>query len=271
MSERFKQELSGVPRTMLITTRARVEEHRRENGLIEDPKVSEWWQYLTWDTELDSFYQNSLVQLGIVVRSKIIDRITEKHLSNHPDAVAIELGAGLSTRCDRVGQECSCWLYLDLPAVTDLRHQLDTESDCHRFLSYSTLDFDWMDEVPECNPESLLIIAEGLLMYFELREVKNLVNRLQERFPGATLVFDAVGFSSKSKGAKQLASLGAPLKWFIKNEKDIEALGLSLVQVKSLVQENCRYPSRIGIYRWVPWISKLPFLRNASLIAETKI
>ena len=270
MSNQSNQALTGVPRTMLMTTRARVEEHQREDGFLEDPKVAEWWQYLTWDAELNDYY-NPIAQLSWVVRSKICDRITEKHINNHPDAVVIELGAGLSTRYYRVGQNCVCWLDLDLPAITNLRRQLDTESENHRFLSYSALDFNWMNEIPECNPESLLIIAEGLLMYFKREQVRDFVDRLQENFSGATLVFDAVGFSPKSKGAKQLASLGAPLKWFIKNEQDIEALGLNLVEVKSLVQENCRYPNRIGIYRWIPWLSKLPFLRNASLIVETRV
>ena len=238
MSNLSSLKLKGVPRTMLITTRARVEEHQRENGLIDDPKVVEWWQYLTWDAALDGFYNNPITQLAIVVRSKLIDRITEKHLINHPDAVVIELGAGLSTRYYRVDRDCLCWLDLDLPAITDLRRQLDTESENHRFLSYSALDFNWIDEIPKCNPESLLIIAEGLLMYFEPEGIREFCDRLKESFPGATLCFDAVGFSPQSKGAKQLASLGAPLKWFIKNERDVEALGLSLVQVKSLVQEN---------------------------------
>lgn len=270
MANSSEQKSTGVPRTMLMTTRARVEEHQREDGLLQDPKVTEWWQSLTWDSALDSYY-NSLAQLSWVVRCKICDDFTKKHFENHPDAIVIELGAGLSTRYYRIGQNCRYWLDLDLPEVTNLRRQLDTETEQHRFLSYSVMDLTWIDQIPDCNPESLLIIAEGLLMYFEVEQVQNLINCLKQHFPGATLAFDAIGFSSKSKGAKTLANLGAPLKWFIKNERDIEALGLSLIQVKSLVQENCRHPNRIGFYRWIPWISKLPSIRNASLIVETQV
>ena len=108
-------------------------------------------------------------------------------------------------------------------------------------------------------------------MYFEPDQVRALVDRLRQQFPEATLVFDTLGSSPQSKGAKQLAQLGAPLKWFIKNERDVEAMGLSLVQVRSLIQENCRYPHRIGVYRWIPWISKLPPIRNAGLILETTL
>ena len=128
-----------------------------------------------------------------------------------------------------------------------------------------------MDKIPETAPQNLLIIAEGLLMYFEASQVQEFINQLSLKFSGATLVFDALGTSQKSMGAKKLAQLGAPLKWFIKNEEDIAAMGLSVVKVLSLIEENSQYRDRIGIYRWFPWISKLPPLRNACLILETKI
>ncbi|MEM9267000.1 MAG: class I SAM-dependent methyltransferase, partial [Cyanobacteria bacterium P01_F01_bin.13] len=144
-------------------------------------------------------------------------------------------------------------------------------TDHHRFLSRSVMDFSWTDELPPCPTTSLLIMAEGLLMYFEVGQVQALIDQLRQRFPGATLALDVIGGSRQSKSAKQLAQLNAPLKWFIKNEQDVAAMGLSLVQVRSLIQENCRYPERIGFYRWVPWLSKLPAIRNASLILETTL
>ncbi|MEM6519687.1 MAG: class I SAM-dependent methyltransferase [Cyanobacteria bacterium P01_C01_bin.70] len=262
--------LAGVPRTMLMTTRARVEEHQNPDGIFRDPVVAEWWRSLTWDPELDGFY-TSLAQLSWAVRAQIFDQITQRHLAAHADAVVVELGAGLSTRYHRIGQNCRTWIDLDLPEVTTLRQQLDTATDHHRFLSRSVMDFSWMEELPEGPPTSLLIMAEGLLMYFEASQVQSLVDQLKQRFPGATFVLDVVGGSPKSKGAQQLAQLNAPLRWFVKNEQDVAAMGLSLVQVRSLVQENCGYPERIGFYRWVPWLSKLPAIRNASLILETTL
>jgi len=265
-----KTELTGVPRTALMTTRARVEEHQRPDAIFRDPKVLEWWQSLTWDKALDIFY-TPMAQLTWAVRANLFDQITQQHLTRHENAVVIELGAGLSTRYHRIGQGCYRWIDLDLPDITTLRRQLDTETEQHRFLDRSALDFGWMDEIPDCPLEKLLIIAEGLLMYFEVTQIQALIHQLRQKFPGATLVFDAFGSSPKSKGAKQLARLGAPLRWFIKNEWNVAAMGLNVVQVRSLTQENCRYPHRIGIYRWIPWVSKLPPIRNAALVLETTL
>ena len=263
-------QLTGVPRTMLMTTRARVDEHQRPDSIFRDPVVAEWWRSLTWDPELDRFY-SAIAQLSWAVRAHLFDQITQRHLAKHPNAIVIELGAGLSTRYHRIGQGCQTWIDLDLPEVTRLRQQLDTATEHHRFLSKSVMDFSWMDELPASNPEHLLVIAEGLLMYFEPHQVQTLIQQLQQRFTGATLAFDVVGGTTQNKGAKYLAQLNAPLKWFVKNEQEIAAMGLPLVTVQSLIQENCRYPDRIGVYRWVPWLSKLPSIRNASLILETTL
>lgn len=262
--------LSGVPRTMLLTTRARVDEHQRPNGIFRDPKVAAWWPALRWDTALDAMYRPN-AQLTWAVRAHLIDQVVQRHLSTYADAVVVELGAGLSTRFYRVGQRCRHWLELDLPEVTALRRRLDTESDQHRFISASALDFAWMDQVPTNSPKALLIIAEGLLMYFKPAQVQALVGQLRQQFPGATLTFDALGNVGKASGNRWLAQLGAPLKWSIADERDVAALGLTVVDVRSLIQENCRYRDRIGLFGWVPWLSQLPPLRNAGLVVEARL
>lgn len=270
MSSQLKSQLTGIPRTMLMTTRARVEEHQRVDAIFHDPQVLEWWPRLKWDVELDSFY-TPIAQLTWAVRAHIFDQITQSHLARYRDAVAIELGAGLSTRYYRVGHDYQCWMELDLPAVTEIRRQLDTETDSHRFISQSVMDMSWMNQLPSGPSERLLIIAEGLLMYFDISQIQAFIHQLRQQFPGATLVFDAIGSSPKSKGARQLAQLGAPLQWFITDEQAIAAMGLSLLQVQSLIQENCRYPQRIGFYRWVPWLSKLPSIRKSALVFTTTL
>jgi O-methyltransferase involved in polyketide biosynthesis len=270
MSNQLKQQLTGIPRTMLLTTRSRVDEHQQPNKLFSDPTVVEWWQFLTWDSVLDPMY-NPVGQFAWANRAYIIDRLVKKHLQQHPDAIVVELGAGLSTRYYRVGETCNHWFELDLPEITDLRCQIDTESESHSFISSSALDFSWMNQLPTTASEKILFIAEGLLMYFQREQVEQLIEQLNRGFSGATFVFDVVGGITKGKTAKFLASIGAPLQWFVKDEQDVVEMGLTLVEVRSLVQETCRYPTRIVIYRWIPWISKLPPIRNAGLILETKI
>jgi len=262
--------LSGVPRTLMLTTRARVDEYHRPDGILRDPIVADWWRSLSWDASLDKLY-TPLTQLCWAVRAHLIDEIVQRHLAVHPQAVIVELGAGLSTRYYRVGQSSQCWLELDLPETIALRSRFDTESDHHRFLPVSALAFNWLDEVPACPPDSLLIIAEGLFMYLPPDDLQILITKLKQRFLGATLVFDAVGGITRGQTARQLSALNAPLQWFIHNEHDLPKLGLSLVETRSLIQEMSHYRDRIGAFRWVPWLCQLPPVRNASLLLETRL
>jgi len=263
-------QLTGVPRTMLMTTWARVEEHQRPDAIFRDPQAAKWWQSLAWDRELDSYYTWQ-ARLAWVVRANQLDLVAKRHLDKYPDAVVVELGSGLSTRFYRVGQDCSCWIELDLPEVTELRRQLDTETAQHRFLSYSALDFSWMDEIPPQSPQSILFIAEGLLMYFTASQVQQLIAQMRQRFPGGSLTFDVVGGMTKGKEAKKLAQLGAPLQWFVDCDRDVTNLGLTVLQVSPLLQLFKMHPERLGYWSWFGWLTKLPALRNASLILETQL
>ena len=199
-----KYPLSGVPRTLLFTLRARADEQTHAAPLFSDPLAVQWSQSLPWDEELKAIYRSPL-QIVFAVRAYHYDRLVSRHIASHPQAVVVELGAGLSTRYQRIGSNAYRWLDLDLPAVTDLRRQLDAETERHQFISKSVLDFSWLDAVPEVSSENILFLAEGLLMYLEPREVREIINRLRSRFPGATLLADVLGhiIAKGGRGAKQ--------------------------------------------------------------------
>lgn len=261
--------LIGVPRTLLFTLRARAEEDVRADALFRDPHAAEWFQSLPWDAGLETWYGWSY-QVGISVRTKLVDNIAAQHIATHPNSLVVELGSGLSSRYYRVGEGKTQWIELDLPEVVDIRLALDTQTSQHRFLAASVLDWAWMNEIPDVLPEDILFIAEGLFYYFEESEVKQLVRRLRERFAGATLAFDIGGIGFKQWNSQPAARLGAPIKWFVKDERDVAALGLSLVKVLPLFSS---YPKRWGLIPWLYWW--LPFcrsfLRNFCLILETRL
>ena len=64
---------------MLMTARARVEEHQHPKGIFRDPVVAEWWRSLTWDPELNRVY-SSIAQLSWAVRAHLFDQIAQHQL-----------------------------------------------------------------------------------------------------------------------------------------------------------------------------------------------
>ena len=270
MSEKVN-ELTGVPRTLLLPLRGRADEQAHPHPLFQDPLAVEWLKLVGWDRELDALYPKGNKAFSIVaaIRTYHHDQIASCHIANHSHPVVVELGAGLSSRFHRIGQNAYRWLELDLPVVTKLRHQLDIQTQQHQFISASVMDFDWIDTLPNVAPENILFIAEGLLMYLEVNEVQQLISVMRSRFPGATLDLEVVGRSAILSN-KIFTQIGAPLKWFVKNEEDLTTMGLQVVNSWSMYQ--------LYLERW-PWYWKLllelltqfPYFRNTYLIVETKL
>ncbi len=263
--------LTGVPRTLLLPLRGRADEQAHSRPLFQDPLAVEWLKLVGWDRELDPFYSKfrKSISIGFAIRTYHHDQIASRHIANHSHPVVVELGAGLSSRFHRIGQNAYRWLELDLPVVTKLRHQLDTQTQQHQFISASVMDFDWMDTLPKVPPENILFIAEGLLMYLEVNEIQQLISVMHSRFPGATLDLEVVGPSAKIS-SKIFTQIGAPLKCFLKNQEELTAMGLQVVNSWSIYQ--------LYLERWPwPWklllrfLTQFSYFRNTYLIVETKL
>ncbi len=171
--------LTGVPRTLLLPLRGRAEEQAHPHPLFQDPLAVEWLKLVGWDRELDELYSKATSKASsivVAIRTYHHDQIASRHIAKHSHPVVVELGAGLSSRFHRIGKNAHHWFELDLPVVTELRSKLDTQTQQHQFISASVMDFDWMDTLPKVAPENILFIAEGLLMYLEVNEVKQLIS-----------------------------------------------------------------------------------------------
>ncbi|MEM9220342.1 MAG: class I SAM-dependent methyltransferase [Cyanobacteria bacterium P01_F01_bin.150] len=266
-----KTQLSGVPKTLLLPLKARAEEQASPTSIIDDPLSVEWLKYLSWDQDLENFYQRmgQIGQTAVAIRTYHHDQIASRHIANCSHPVVVELGVGFSSRFHRVGQQVERWLSLDLSNVIDLRRQIDPENNKHQYIASSVLDLSWMDKIPNVAPKNILFIAEGLLPYFEISQIQQLSAKMKERFSGALLDMEVVGNAVKLS-KKSFEKLDAPIKWHVKNEQDVVNLGIKLLNVSSLYQLYPQYwPTKYRLLLKI--LTKIPYYRNAYLIIETKL
>ncbi len=81
------------------------------------------------------------------------------------------------------------WYDLDLPEAIALRKQFLEESERNTFLEMSLFDDKRIDIVLS-HKKPILIISEGVLMYFGEQEIQDLFHKICKRFYKATVVFD---------------------------------------------------------------------------------
>lgn len=176
----------------------------------------------------------------IWMRAKQIDLYTREFLREHPASRVIHLGCGLDARFDRLDNGNLVWHDLDMPDVIELRRKFFEETDRYHMIASSVTDLGWIETVQSAGDRPTLVIAEGLLMYLSEDEVRALVLRLREAFPGCLLVCDAFSTMTAKRAAAHpsLKRTGAVIGWGIDDPRDMErwADGIRLIEEWSFSQ-----------------------------------
>lgn len=250
--------LTGIPETMLIPLWARAVETDGPNSIVKDYKAKEIVSQIDYDFK--KFKKAKLSQLGVSIRTMLLDRAVTIFLDDNPGCIIINLGAGLDTRRDRLQTADCTWYELDLPEVIDIRRGFFSENDAYHFVEKSMFDYSWMDDI-NYDPKSVLIIAEGLFMYFGENELKELMDMIVNRFPGAQMLIEIMGpaIVGKSKKHDSLSKIeNAPeFKWGLKKTEDLLHWNSSI----NIFNEWCYFDyhkKRAGL---MGYLVRLPFIR----------
>lgn len=175
--------LGDVKETALIPLAVRANESKRKHARIHDPKAVEIIEALGIDTRnLDRLVTHECV----VARTILFDDLTRTFIRNYPDAVCINLGCGLDDRFSRVDNGQILWYNVDLPDSIEVRKKVFGESDRERMIGCSVLDRHWSDSIPEEKP--VIVVAEGLLMYFSKDQVASILKSLTAGFSQGVLL-----------------------------------------------------------------------------------
>jgi O-methyltransferase involved in polyketide biosynthesis len=178
--------IGGVSETMLWALHNRATEARRPDAILIDPDSIRIHAAIDYD--FTRHFGNPTGTLA--ARAAAIDNALKHWIKLHPNGTVVSLGEGLETQVRRVDNGRVHWLSVDLPAAIRLREQFLPPTERRRHLAVSALDLRWMSEVEPSR--GVFIVAQGLLMYLQPTQVRDLLTAIAERFPAADLVFDAV-------------------------------------------------------------------------------
>jgi O-methyltransferase involved in polyketide biosynthesis len=178
--------LTGIPETMLWPLYNRAVESRRKNALLRDDKAVQIADAIKYPFE-EHFGAPDQIH---VLRALRFDEQIRLFLKEYPDATVVALGDGLETEFWRVDNGRMKWLSVDLSESIEIRRRFLPDSERHRNLVCSALDLTWMDDVDPAR--GVLVTAQGLLMYFEPDQVRDLISAIAQRFPGGWMLFDVI-------------------------------------------------------------------------------
>ncbi|MGV0027000.1 class I SAM-dependent methyltransferase [Phormidesmis priestleyi] len=262
--------LGTIQETLLITLWARAVEAQKADPILKDLKSIEIMEQIDYDFSKLETAKGS--QTGVCLRGLELDRWVKAFLADHPDGLVVEIGSGLNTRFERVDNGRVRWFDLDMPDSMKVRSRFFEESDRRTFIAASVLDSGWVEAVKAIN-KSIFFVAEGVLMYFTEKQVKQLFALLVEHFPGCYFAFDSMSpFMIKNQRFHDsIKYFQAKFEWGIENISDIQTWDsrYQVLEVTPYRKLSSKYYWRIGLLNGIMFM--FPPFSNMYRLCLTKL
>jgi O-methyltransferase involved in polyketide biosynthesis len=238
--------------SLWLTLCCRALDNRRPSPILGDAMADQIVRTSGYDYERLKIDTNLL--LNATIRAKKMDEVASRFVDRHPDAVGLDLGAGLDTRRERLAPPDTVeWYDVDFPEVVTARRELIPERPHSHPLAAAVTDKAWLDAVPSHTPA--IIVADGQFGFLSQDEVTALLDRLVDHFPGGNLVFNsytkfAVWAARHSRGTKTVADL---IKFpGVDDPRDFERWNPKLQLIKEILisrePEVAEFPSVLRLY-----------------------
>lgn len=188
-------EIGQISQTAFLTLQCHALDATSSHPLLNDNDSVQTLKALQEITGYSGFNSNRIKKNllnHIALRARQYDLFAKSFIEKHPNAAIVNIGCGLDNRFKRIDNGKIHFYDLDLPGIITLKEQIIPPTKRYRQFAQSVFEFDWMNEIKQ---EHVFLLAEGVFMYCEPFDVKNLFHQLQNKFANPEFLFEV--FSSK--------------------------------------------------------------------------
>jgi O-methyltransferase involved in polyketide biosynthesis len=200
--------LSPVEQTAFLTAYARALDSRSPRSILGDSLADEVVGKIDYDFGGIGVLPSVAFQTAL--RGKMLDDRIRTFVAHHPDAVVVDVGAGLDSRLFRVDPPATVdWYSVDLPRVIALRDEvLPSREHAHSVVA-SVAESNWAEAIPADRPT--MLVADGLLAFLTEPIIIGLFRSISEQFTTGEVAFNDYG---RIGPLSRLAMKFAPVKIF---------------------------------------------------------
>ena len=204
MSMKYKIEKNTVQETLIIPLYSRKLCSELYPNLYRDEMAVHLIDQIDYDFSQVEKKSHGLMQrfgsLEVAMRQNDLAFEVRDYLKSHPNAAVVNLGCGL----DGTGRSCdngSCNIYnLDFPDVIAVRNELLPAGEREENIPCDLNNTEWFAKIDASG--GAVFFASGVFYYFLTEQVKALVQKMADAFPGSVLVFDAANRTAVKMIAK---------------------------------------------------------------------
>ncbi|MCV7413655.1 GlcNAc transferase [Mycobacterium florentinum] len=183
-------DLTPLEETALLTQYARALDSRWPRPILGDSLAADIVDKIDYDFAGLGIPASVVCQTAL--RAKMLDERVRAFTAAHPNAVVVDLGAGLDSGPFRVRPPAGVdWYSVDLPGVSALRRQVLPTSGRAHVLTASVADQSWPNTIPSDRP--VIVIADGLFAFLSEPVLIALFRRITTYFTSGELAFNDYG------------------------------------------------------------------------------
>ena len=201
---KYKIEKNTVQETLILPLYSRKLCTELYSNLYRDETAVHLIDQIDYDFSEAEENSRSLMQrfgaLEVAMRQNDLAFEVRDYLKSHPNEAVVNLGCGL----DNTGKACdngSCKIYnLDFPNVISVRNELLPAGEREENIPCDLNNTEWFAKIDASG--GAVFFASGVFYYFLTEQVKALVQKMADAFPGSVLVFDAANRTAVKMIAK---------------------------------------------------------------------
>jgi O-methyltransferase involved in polyketide biosynthesis len=254
-------DLTPVEQTAFVTQYARAVDSRWPRPILGDTLADEIVAKIDYDFDGLGVPASAIRQTAL--RAKLLDDRVRTFVAEHPDAVVVDLGAGLATPMQRLTPPPTVdWYNVDLPNVIALREQVVPANDHAHSVPASLADDSWSDQIPSDRPT--MLIADGLLAFVSEAAIVNLFGHIPEHFRSGEVAINDYGrVSSLNIAAMKIGFSAVGNQWNYRGFNDPHVPESWSPRLRLIEETSLSHVPEIDLYPTAARVS-------ARLIGKTK-
>ncbi|MBZ7986676.1 class I SAM-dependent methyltransferase [Campylobacter canadensis] len=172
--------LSNLSQSLFITLYYKALEFSHKKAILKDEKAFNLVKIIDYD--FSKIKDVKLSRVATCIRSAYFDKKCKEFINKNDNCLILILAAGLDARYDRLNASLMKNAYFvecDLGEVIELKKQYFTPNFNQEFISADVLDDDFLNKIDFKN-KKILVIIEGLFMYFSNEQIKKVMANLSK-------------------------------------------------------------------------------------------
>ena len=177
--------MDAVNRTLFIPLYGKAQVSRK-GILLQDAKAEEIWEKEAFP--LRGKAASRWLAYYMAMRARVFDDWTDEMLAQEPEALVLQIGCGMDSRCLRVKGPYKRWIDTDFPDVLALRRRYYRETERYRMEPLDASRAKELQKLPDA--PAAIVPMEGVSMYLTNGELKSLLGALREKYGTVRLLMD---------------------------------------------------------------------------------